>query len=237
MVAQPSGGRRPPGRTRVGANRRAPGDVGNDALAATLAEARFGAGRNCDDLALVTLGTGIGGGFVLGGRLHRGAHGFSGEPGHMVENPPPGRCTSPATGAHGSTMPRATPWGASAARPQRPGPSTVGWPWRAPRTPSPGTTSSRRWPTATRKPLRCSTVVHRGGPRGGQPGRPLGPVPRACWVAGWPTSASRCATGWRQPWPAWSPEPGSRPPVEVVLAQLGPDAGAIGAALLAVDPG
>ena len=61
-----------------------PVTVGNDATAATLAEARFGAGRNCDDLALVTLGTGIGGGFVLGGRLQQGAHGFSGEPGHMV---------------------------------------------------------------------------------------------------------------------------------------------------------
>ena len=58
--------------------------VGNDATTATLAEARLGAGRDCDDFAMVTLGTGIGGGFVLGGLLHRGANGFSGEPGHMV---------------------------------------------------------------------------------------------------------------------------------------------------------
>ena len=58
--------------------------VGNDATTATLAESRLGAGQGCDDFALVTLGTGIGGGFVLGGRLHMGANGFSGEPGHMV---------------------------------------------------------------------------------------------------------------------------------------------------------
>jgi len=58
----------------------------NDATAATVAEARFGAGRGCDDVALVTLGTGIGAGFIVDGRLLRGAHGFAGEPGHMVVN-------------------------------------------------------------------------------------------------------------------------------------------------------
>ena len=56
----------------------------NDATAATVAEARFGAGRGCEDVALITLGTGIGAGFVVDGRLLRGAHGFAGEPGHMV---------------------------------------------------------------------------------------------------------------------------------------------------------
>ena len=59
----------------------------NDATAATLAESRLGAGRGCDDVALVTLGTGIGAGFVVDGRLLRGAHGFAGEPGHMVVDP------------------------------------------------------------------------------------------------------------------------------------------------------
>ena len=56
----------------------------NDATAATVAEARFGAGRGCEDVALITLGTGIGAGLVVDGRLLRGAHGFAGEPGHMV---------------------------------------------------------------------------------------------------------------------------------------------------------
>ena len=58
----------------------------NDAPAATVAAARFGAGRGCDDVARVTLGTGIGAGFLVDGRLLRGAHGFAGEPGHMVVN-------------------------------------------------------------------------------------------------------------------------------------------------------
>jgi len=46
------------------------------------------------DLVAVTLGTGIGGGIVIGGRLVRGARGFAGEPGHMVVDPdgPPCPC-------------------------------------------------------------------------------------------------------------------------------------------------
>ncbi|MDG2427126.1 MAG: ROK family protein [Acidimicrobiales bacterium] len=56
----------------------------NDATAAALAESHLGAGRGCDDFALVTLGTGIGAGLVSGGRLLYGAHGFAGEPGHSV---------------------------------------------------------------------------------------------------------------------------------------------------------
>lgn len=61
--------------------------VDNDATCATAAEWQHGAGRGFDDLVLVTLGTGIGGGLVLGGRLQRGANGFAGEFGHMVVQP------------------------------------------------------------------------------------------------------------------------------------------------------
>ncbi|MCD9622445.1 ROK family protein [Rhabdothermincola salaria] len=57
--------------------------VDNDANCAALAEARVGAGAGSDDVAVVTLGTGIGAGFIVGGRLLRGARGFAGEPGHM----------------------------------------------------------------------------------------------------------------------------------------------------------
>ena len=88
----------------------------------------------------------------------------------------------------------------------------------------------------TRKPLRCSTS---GAPR---------------WPAGWPTwsllDLSRVVLGGgladvgeplrdgvATALAGLVPGADSRPPVEVVLAQLGPDAGAIGAALLAVDPG
>lgn len=58
--------------------------VMNDATAGTWAEAKLGAGRGSDDFMLITLGTGIGSGFVCGGRLIHGHNGFAGESGHMV---------------------------------------------------------------------------------------------------------------------------------------------------------
>jgi glucokinase len=57
--------------------------VENDANAAAWGEFRYGAGEDVDDLLLVTVGTGVGGGVVLDGRLHRGAFGVGGEIGHM----------------------------------------------------------------------------------------------------------------------------------------------------------
>lgn len=57
--------------------------IDNDANCAAVAAHRD-AGPHCDDLVAVTLGTGIGGGIVLGGRLLRGANGFAGELGHMM---------------------------------------------------------------------------------------------------------------------------------------------------------
>jgi glucokinase len=79
---------------RLGARIAMPLLVGNDATWAALAEWRIGAGRGCDDVVMVTLGTGIGGGLVTGGRLVVGAHGFTGEFGHMVVDPngPPCPC-------------------------------------------------------------------------------------------------------------------------------------------------
>jgi glucokinase len=47
----------------------------------------LGAGRGFTDMLLVTVGTGIGGGIVSGGRLVRGAHGFGGEIGHIIVEP------------------------------------------------------------------------------------------------------------------------------------------------------
>ena len=61
--------------------------VDNDANCAAVAEARFGLAAGHTDVVLVTLGTGIGGGIISGGRLVRGAHGLAGEPGHMVVVP------------------------------------------------------------------------------------------------------------------------------------------------------
>jgi glucokinase len=71
-----------------------PVTVGNDATWAVFSEWRLGAGRGVDDVVMVTLGTGIGGGVVAGGRLVVGANGFTGEFGHMVVDPngPPCPC-------------------------------------------------------------------------------------------------------------------------------------------------
>jgi len=70
--------------TELAARLGVPVAVLNDATAGTWAEAKLGAGRGTDDFVFVTLGTGIGTGFVVGGRLVQGANGFAGESGHMV---------------------------------------------------------------------------------------------------------------------------------------------------------
>jgi len=58
--------------------------VDNDANAAMLAEARFGAARSASHAVLVALGTGIGSGLLLDGRIYRGSRGLGAEIGHMV---------------------------------------------------------------------------------------------------------------------------------------------------------
>jgi len=57
--------------------------VENDVDVAALAERAHGHGRGVDSFAFVSIGTGIGMGLVLGGRLHRGAHGAAGEIGYL----------------------------------------------------------------------------------------------------------------------------------------------------------
>ena len=58
----------------------------NDVRALTLAELRLGAGRGARDLVCIALGTGVGGGVVIGGRLHLGL-GHAGEIGHTTVDP------------------------------------------------------------------------------------------------------------------------------------------------------
>ena len=68
--------------------------VENDANCAALAEYELGAAAGCDHVLVVTLGTGIGGGLIVDGRIQTGAYGFAGEIGHMVVDPsgPPCPC-------------------------------------------------------------------------------------------------------------------------------------------------
>ncbi|NBV51031.1 ROK family protein [bacterium] len=61
-----------------------PACVENDAKCAVFAEWKAGAGRGYENLVLLTLGTGIGGGLILGGKLYRGSTGTAGELGHLT---------------------------------------------------------------------------------------------------------------------------------------------------------
>lgn len=64
----------------------------NDANAAALGECWMGAGRDVDDLVLLTLGTGIGGGIISGGRVLHGNLGMAGELGHITVIPEGNPC-------------------------------------------------------------------------------------------------------------------------------------------------
>ena len=60
--------------------------AGNDANVAALGEYWKGGGQGCENMIFATLGTGVGGGIVIDGKLLHGAHGAGGEIGHLVLN-------------------------------------------------------------------------------------------------------------------------------------------------------
>jgi len=59
----------------------------NDARVATLGEKWLGAGKEFSDMAMLTLGTGVGGGVILDGAIYRGSNGMAGEVGHTTVEP------------------------------------------------------------------------------------------------------------------------------------------------------
>ncbi len=61
-----------------------PVHLGNDANCAALGEALFGSGKGADTCLTITLGTGVGGGIIIGGKIYTGFNGVAGEMGHMV---------------------------------------------------------------------------------------------------------------------------------------------------------
>lgn len=64
-----------------------PAFLQNDANACALVEWRYGAGRGCEDMVFLTMGTGMGAGIIAGGRLLRGACDMAGEVGHLRLEP------------------------------------------------------------------------------------------------------------------------------------------------------
>ena len=60
--------------------------VGNDANVAALGEARKGGGRGFDSILMVTLGTGVGGGLIINGKIVCGSNGAAAEIGHIIVN-------------------------------------------------------------------------------------------------------------------------------------------------------
>ena len=70
----------------------APAFILNDAKCAALGELHYGAGRGCRNMVMITLGTGIGGAFVVDGQLLMGPNGSVGEVGHHTIDPTGRKC-------------------------------------------------------------------------------------------------------------------------------------------------
>lgn len=78
--------------------------IEKDANAGVLGELYFGAGRDCTDLVLLTIGTGFGAGFIAGGRLISGAHWAASDLGHLSLDPTGRPCPCGAKGCIETTL-------------------------------------------------------------------------------------------------------------------------------------
>ncbi len=85
-------------RQRLAATCTVPVVVDNDANVAALGEVLHGAGRGRKEVLVVTLGTGIGGGLVFDGKVHRGGYGLAAEIGHFTVDPAGPVCACGARG-------------------------------------------------------------------------------------------------------------------------------------------
>ncbi len=72
--------------------------IDNDATAMALAEHLYGAAKGYDNVLCITLGTGVGGGLIINGRIFRGADGVAGEIGHMPLSPWGKKCSCSGKG-------------------------------------------------------------------------------------------------------------------------------------------
>lgn len=74
--------------------------IANDANVAALGEAKFGAGKNYKDSVLITLGTGVGGGIIINGKIFAGNRSAGAEIGHMIININGNQCTCGLKGCY-----------------------------------------------------------------------------------------------------------------------------------------
>jgi len=201
--------------------------VVNDASAATVGEHRVGAARGHRDVVMFTLGTGVGGGAIVDGRLLEGAHGFAGELGHLIiaedgRDAPSGILGTVEAYASGTAVGReaaeAVAAGLAGARPlDAPGvvaAAASGEPWATAVLERVG----RRLGIAIASVVAVldPSIVVVGGGAGDAAGAFLMPAARSAFAAHLMGAAHR-------------PHP------LLVAAELGDDAGVIGAGLLAAD--
>ncbi|MFJ3788367.1 ROK family protein [Kitasatospora sp. NPDC090091] len=206
----------------------------NDANVAAWAEYRIGAGRGHDHLALVTLGTGLGCGVVVAGRLLHGSHGFAAEASHLTVEPggPPCECGNRGcwgVAASGATIARLGRQ-AAAARPAGPLARLIG---RG--SPDAGEAVTEAARGGDEQALE---ILDRVGTLTGVGLAALANLfdPAVVIVGGGPVSAGELLLApARASFARRLYAPGDRPPVPVLTAHFANDAGAIGAALLALD--
>lgn len=207
--------------------------VDNDANVAAWGEYRFGAGRGYRDVLVVTVGTGIGGGIISGGRLLRGAHGFAGEIGHFIVEPGGPWCGCGNQGcweqvASGRALDRAAREGAET----RPDSliATLGG--------GHGAEGRHVWEAARRDDRMAIRILDAVGRRLGEGIAGLANVldPEAVVIGGGVADIGDLLLDpAREAFRGAVEAPDHRPEVPLVPAQLGNRAGAIGAAALALD--
>lgn len=210
----------------------------NDANAAAFGELRHGAGQGCEDLLMVTLGTGVGGGVVIGGSLLLGGQGVGGEVGHITVAPDGHECGCGLRGcleaySSGTALERT---GDEAVTQRRPGSEALVE--RCGGDPAQLTSRDIVEVAAAGDPLAAALVRDVGV----WLGRGLASMsaildPQRIVVGGGLAEVGDPVLGPAQATYADIQRRGHRAVVDVALAQLGNDAGVIGAAALAAESG
>jgi glucokinase len=222
-------------RVRVGTPIGLPTVVENDNNAAAWGEFRFGAGRAHRYVLFIGVGTGIGGGIIADGGLLRGAHGFAAEVGHIVVQPGGERCGCGNRGcwetvASGSAITRQARAAVTRHAHSRIAELAGGQPGRAT---GPLVTRAAREGDATATGI-LAEVGHRLGEGIGGLVNVLDP--ELVIVGGGVAEAGPLLLDpARSAFRATLEGPDHRPEVPIVAAALGPDAGVIGAAALAIE--